>query len=283
MPLEPDSPLISTAWLADHLSAPDLRIVDASWYLPQQQRDAKTEYEAGHIPGALFFDIDEIADLGSPYPHMLPPPEKFSSRVRALGIGDGHRVVVYDGAGLFSAPRVWWMFRVMGHADTVVLDGGLVKWRAEGRPIENRVRVPSSPRHFTTRVQNAMVRDREAVLQNIETKAEQVVDARSAGRFSGTEPEPRAGIASGHIPGSRNLPFTRLLNTDGTLKADAELASEFRQAGVDLERPVTTSCGSGVTAAVLALALCKLGKQDVALYDGSWSEWGSVPGLPVET
>jgi thiosulfate/3-mercaptopyruvate sulfurtransferase len=201
---QPASPLVSTGWLAAHLDAPDIRIVDASWYLPQMQRDAKAEYAAAHIPGAVFFDIDEICDLESPYPHMLPSPEKFSSRVRALGLGDGNRIVVYDGAGLFSAARVWWMFRVMGHEDVMVLDGGLKKWKAEGRPTDDRV-PRHSARHFTARRNAGLIRDRDAMLRNIDTCAEQVLDARSAGRFKGTEPEPRPGLRGGHIPPANSL------------------------------------------------------------------------------
>lgn len=281
MPQTVDSPLVSTEWLAAHLAAPDIRIVDASWYLPQAQRDPKAEFEREHIPGAAFFDIDEIADTSSPYPHMLPTPEKFSSRVRALGLGDGNRIVVYDSAGLFSAPRVWWMFRVMGHEDVVVLDGGLKKWKAEGRPVSDE-RPRASARHFTAHCNTLIVRDRAAMLHNLDTCAEEVVDARPAGRFRATEPEPRPGLKGGHIPGSLNLPSGHLVNADGTMKAREELARLFGDAGLDLARPVVATCGSGVSACVLALGLAVLGHPRVSVYDGSWSEWGAVRGLPVE-
>ena len=278
---QPASPLVSTGWLAAHLDAPDIRIVDASWYLPQMQRDAKAEYAAAHIPGAVFFDIDEICDLESPYPHMLPSPEKFSSRVRALGLGDGNRIVVYDGAGLFSAARVWWMFRVMGHEDIVVLDGGLKKWKAEGRPTDDRV-PRHSARHFTARRNAGLIRDRDAMLRNIDTCAEQVLDARSAGRFKGTEPEPRPGLRGGHIPGSFNLPAGELVAADGTMKTPDELKALFAKAGIDISRPVVTTCGSGVTASILALGLAVLGNPQVPVYDGSWAEWGAIRELPAE-
>ncbi|MBX3491729.1 MAG: 3-mercaptopyruvate sulfurtransferase [Parvibaculum sp.] len=275
------STLVTTEWLAAHLDAPDVRIVDASWYLPQAQRDPRAEYERAHIPGAVFFDIDEICDLDSPYPHMLPPPEKFSSRVRALGLGDGTRIVVYDGAGLFSAARVWWMFRVMGHNDVAVLDGGLRKWKDEGRPLDD-MKPRHSARHFTARRNSGLIRDRTQMMANLDTRAEQVLDARSIGRFNGTEPEPRPGLRGGHIPGSLNLPASDLIAADGTLRKPDELRALFERAGIDLSAPVVTTCGSGVTASILALGLAVLGKPQVPVYDGSWAEWGGVMEMPVE-
>jgi thiosulfate/3-mercaptopyruvate sulfurtransferase len=277
-----DEVLVSTQWLHDNLSASELVVVDGSWYLPAQDRDPYAEYLAGHIPGAVFFDIDRISDSSSGLPHMLPRPEQFASAVRKLGIGDGQKIVVYDGAGMFSAARVWWTFRVMGARDVFVLDGGLPKWVAEERPLEAGPVTPAE-RHFTARLDHSAVRDVEGVRSSIESGAEQLVDARAAARFSGEAPEPRPGMRSGHIPNSLNLPFDRLLNADGTFRDDQELAAAFREAGVDLDRPVVTSCGSGVTAAILSLGLAIVGHRANALYDGSWSEWGGRNDTPVET
>lgn len=275
------SPVVSTQWLAEHLSAPDVRVVDASWYMPDANRDPKAEYNEAHIPGAVYFNIDEISDSASPYPHMLPAPEKFASRVKAMGLGDGHRIVVYDGAGLFTAARVWWMFRVMGHEDVLVLDGGFPKWRAEGRPTEDLPPVHRT-RHFTPRPNHLILRDADQIKENLKTKREQIVDARSPGRFSGSEPEPRPGVRSGHIPGSKNLHYQKLLNPDGTLRKPEALAAAFREAGIDVTKPVTASCGSGVTAAIILLALEAIDAPEGALYDGSWSEWGARAELPLE-
>lgn len=276
--------IVETDWLADHLDAPDLIVFDGSWHLPNSGRDAKAEYLAEHIPGALFFDIDDLVDEKSPLPHMLPPTPKFASRMKKMGVGDGMRIVIYDTYGLFSAARVWWTFRAMGHQDVAVLNGGLKKWKAEGRPLEDMAPVPRTARHFTPLLNNSLVRDLDDMKGYVAGGGMQIVDARPKGRFEGSEPEPRPGLRAGHIPGSKNVPSGAILNADGTLKSKDELEKIFRDAGVDPHRPVVTTCGSGVTASMLSLALSVIGQTNAAVYDGSWAEWGQdTLDTPVET
>jgi thiosulfate/3-mercaptopyruvate sulfurtransferase len=277
--------LVSTEWLAERLGAPDVKVADATYFLPTMRRDAKQEHRAAHIPGAVFFDIDDIADADDPLPHMLPDAAKFSSRVRRLGLGDGVHIVLYDNNRFSASARAWWMFRVFGHADVAVLDGGLAKWRAEGRPVDDAVVAPRE-RHFTARRNNLLVRDLEQMRANLVSRRELVVDARAAGRFAGSEPEPRAGLRSGHIPGSVCLPYTDLIRPDGTLAPAEDLRRRFAAAGAKAgsdQRPIATTCGSGVTAATLALALYEIGVPEVAVYDGSWTEWGGRADTPVES
>ena len=274
--------LVDTSWLAARLDAPDTRVVDGSWHLPNSERDGKAEYAECHIPGAVYFDIDDIAERDSGLPHTVPSPEKFSSRVRKLGLGDGSRIVVYDSGNWMAAARVWWMFRLFGHDDIVVLDGGLAKWRAEGRPVNDEAVMPKE-RHFTARMNSLMLRDTDQLLANIKSPGEQVVDVRSAGRFTGVDPEPRAGMRGGHIPGSLNLPYSGLFDAETReMLAPGALKAAFSEVGVDLAKPVITSCGSGVTACVAILALHLVGHRDLSLYDGSWSEWGSRDDTPID-
>lgn len=275
--------LVETGWLAEHLEAPDLAVIDATWYLPGAGRDAHNEYLEARIPGAVFFDIDKIADTSIPLPHMLPSPEHFSSAMRKMGIGDGMRLVVYDAQGMFSAARVWWTFRAMGNEDVAVLNGGLAKWKAEARPQAEGPPRTRGPRNYTARRNGELIRDRDEILATVSSQVAQIVDARAADRFLGDAPEPREGLRSGHIPGSLNLPFTDLLNADGTLKPADDLKEKFERAGVDLARPITNTCGSGVTASVLALALAIIGHRHTSVYDGSWSEWGADDTLPIAT
>lgn len=278
-----DQWLVETDWLAEHLGTPDVVVLDASWHLPAAERDPKQEFLDRHIPGALFFDIDEIADTDDPLPHMLPSPEKFSARVRKMGIGDGKRVVVYDSLGLFTAARVWWMFRIMGHDDVAILNGGLPKWIAEDRPIEDGPPRGTQERHFTARLKTMMVRDAGDVSVASDNQTAQIVDARSPARFQGKEPEPRPELRSGHIPGSLNVHYASLLAPDGTVKDNQALREAFENAGVDYSKPVITSCGSGVSAAILALGLEMTGHRKVAIYDGSWTDWGADENRPVAT
>ncbi len=286
MPHSDPKTLVSTDWLETHLKDPDLRVIDASWYMPDMERDAEAEYNAAHIPGARYFDIDEIADLRSDLPHMVPPVEKFMSRMRAMGIGDGHQVVVYDGIGngmsMFSAARVWWMFRLMGKTDIAVLDGGFAKWQAEGRVIEDLPPVIRD-RHMTVSRQAHMIKDVTQVAAASKLGDYEIIDARGAERFRGEVAEPREGLRAGHIPNSKNLPFDELFNADGTMKDKDALRAAFEAANVDLKKPAILSCGSGVTAAILALGLERIGHDRHAIYDGSWSEWGMYNDLKVAT
>lgn len=270
------TPLVTTGWLASHLTDSNLRVLDGSWYLPQSGRDARAEYRAGHIPGAVFCDLDALSEAATPLPHMLPSATQFARGAGALGVGMHTRIVVYDGSGYnMSAARVWWMFRAFGHAEVAVLDGGLRKWRAEGRPLEPGW-VSVTPAAFTPGPSLESVRSLEEMRRNTSSRKEQVLDARSHGRFAGIEPEPRAGIPSGHIPGSRNLPFQELTGQDGALLPPEQLRARFAAAGIDLSQPVIATCGSGTSACALLLGLRVLGAPPAALYDGSWTEWAAV-------
>jgi thiosulfate/3-mercaptopyruvate sulfurtransferase len=275
------SPLVTPEWLAQNLGRRDVRVVDASWHMPQLKRDARAEFAEAHVPGAVFFDIDAIADPRTSLPHMLPRASEFERSVGRLGIGDRDRVIVYDSRGVVSAARVWWTFRAFGHDAVAVLDGGLPRWRAEGRPIESGTPAPK-PRKFSSRLRRSLVRDLASMRQNLTARRAQVLDARSRGRFAGTEPEPRAELRAGHIPGSLNLPYDELYQKNGTLLPPDALRQKFEAAGLDLDKPVVTSCGSGVTASVLALGLYAIGRTGVAVYDGSWTEWGGRDDTPIE-
>ncbi|WP_036287839.1 3-mercaptopyruvate sulfurtransferase [Methylocystis sp. ATCC 49242] len=270
---------VSTQWLADNLSSPDILVFDASWHMPAAGRDPRAEYLAGHIPGAVFFDIDGVADHSTDLPHMLPSPEVFEAEMRRLGFGDGTRAVVYDSVGLFSAPRLWWTLNVFGVDKVSILAGGLPAWKAEGRPLESG-EPQRAPRGFTARFDPDLVADAAAVRAALESGAAQVVDARSAERFHGRAPEPRPGLRSGHMPGARNLPFPAVIQ-DGRMKERSGLEAAFTAAGLDPDRPVIASCGSGMTACILSLALAASGRAPATVYDGSWSEWGGRADLPV--
>lgn len=274
--------LVSPAWLMQRLGDGQTRVVDASWYLPAQERDARAEYLAGHIPGAVFFDIDAISDRSTALPHMLPSADQFGEAAGAMGISETDTIVVYDGAGLFSAPRVWWAFRVFGAADVRVLDGGLPAWKAAGLPLERGEPTPA-PARFRAVRRDEMVRDFERVGAVLRAGGEAVVDARPGPRFRGEAAEPRAGLKRGHMPGARSLPIDCLVGSSGSLVDAERITAEFAGSGIDLSRPVTATCGSGVTAAILVFALATLGKDDVALYDGSWAEWGGRDDTPIAT
>lgn len=271
--------LVSTEWLAGELGAADLRVIDATIFLPNSGREARVEYEAGHIPGARFMDLDEIVDSDNPAPHMLPPAHKFASRMQSLGLGDGNRFVVYDNSPLHSAARGWWMLRSFGAHHVAILDGGLQKWMAEGRALESG-KPDIRHGHFTASLDEGAVADKGYVSGIVHSEGHEIVDARPASRFAGEDAEPRPGVMPGHIPGSRSLPQTALFNPDNSWKRGDALRAAFEEAGVDLAKPMVTTCGSGVTAAVLTFGAHLLGKQDVKLYDGSWSEWGADPATP---
>jgi thiosulfate/3-mercaptopyruvate sulfurtransferase len=278
----PADPLVDVAWLSNHLGAPDIRVVDATWFMPGDPRDARLLHVEGRIPGAVFFDIDEIADTSSPLPHMLPSPEKFASRMRKLGIGDGARIVIYDRHGVFSAARAWWTFRTMGKDDVVVLDGGLPAWVAAGGEIEDGPPLKPSERHFTARFRRDLVRDL-ADMRSAIGGATAILDARPRGRFEGRDPEPRAGLKCGCMPGAVNVPFSDLLTEDKRMKSREALVALFAETPVDARQPPIATCGSGITASVIALALARTGRWDAAVYDGSWAEWGALDDTPTVT
>jgi len=271
------SALVDTQWLSDHLDDPDVIVIDASWHLPSAGRDGLQEFLKQHIPGAVFFDIDEISDKSTSLPHMLPTAEQFAEQIAALGIGAQSRIVVYDSHGLFSAARVWWMFRIMGYENISILNGGLLKWLAENRTIETGRAGPRAAPTSTATLNSSQVYNRQQIISALQDKSAQVLDARPKGRFDGSAPEPRPELKSGHMPGSFNLHYALLINDDGTFKTNDELAKIYNEARVDLAKPVVTTCGSGVTAAILTLGLHELGHSDNSLYDGSWTEWASHP------
>lgn len=274
--------LVTTDWLAAHLDDRYLRVIDATLFLPDAGRNARDEFETAHIPGAVFMDLDDIADKNTALPHMLPSAEKFASRMQALGLGDGCRFVIYDNSPLKSSARAWWMFNLFGAHQTAILDGGLAKWRAEGRPVESG-RPTIRHRHFTPWADMRAVRTLADMRENLQSKKEQILDARPANRFSGTAPEPRPNLRGGHMPGAHNLPHDQLFNADGTWKTGQDLEAAFQASGIDLDQPIVTSCGSGITAATLVFGLRLLDRENVSLYDGSWAEWGACKDTPVVT
>jgi thiosulfate/3-mercaptopyruvate sulfurtransferase len=275
-------PLVTVDWLAEHLGAPDVKVVDATWFLPGDPRSPRGEYEAAHIPGAVFFDIEDVKDKASSLPHMLPAPEATAVAVGALGLRRDDTIVVYDGQGIFSGPRVWWHLRTAGFEKVFVLDGGLKLWRAAGHPVEQGS-ATATPVPVTPQSAPALVADVDQVRAHLDAGDAQVVDARAADRFRGDAPEIRPGLRSGHMPGALNTPWSRVIGPDGAMLAPDALRTVFAAAGVDVERPIVTTCGSGVTASILALALARLGRPDVAVYDGSWTEWGGRQDLPLAT
>lgn len=274
--------LVTSDWLAEETLASDLRIVDASSHLPDTGRDARAEFLAEHVAGAIFMDLAGLVDGEAPVENTLPPPEKFASRMAALGLGDGSRIVLYDNSAIHSAARAWFMLKLFGAQNVAILDGGLATWKAEGRPLSSGTSELRS-RHFTAWQHSRSLRSKAQMMANIQSQAEQVVDARGAARFAGTAPEPRPGMQAGHIPGAINVPYTQMFKADGTFKDKAGIRAAFEDAGVDLAKPIVTTCGSGVTACVLIFGLFLIGKSDVALYDGSWAEWGADPETPKET
>lgn len=277
-PMPAPSIFVSAEWLEPEREKPDLVVVDGSWYLPTMKRDGRAEYHAAHVPGAVYFDVDEVKDINSTLPHMLPPPEVFALHMARLGISDGQRIVVYDGAGLYSAPRVWFTFRLFGAKDVFILEGGFPHWRAEGYPVETGT-IVREPGHFKPKRDPSLVADMGKVAAALEDRSAQIIDARPAGRFSGEVPEPRAGVASGHMPGSINVPYERLIE-NGKLVSPAQVRQVFSEAGFKPGAPVITSCGSGVSAAILNVALESIGERPSAIYDGSWAEWGTNPTMP---
>ncbi|MES1198625.1 MAG: 3-mercaptopyruvate sulfurtransferase [Pseudomonadota bacterium] len=279
----PPDPLVTTRWLAERLEAPDIRVIDATWFMPNDPRKARALYEERRIPGAVFFDIDEIADTDSTLPHMLPSPEKFASRMRKLGVGEGARIIIYDNHGVFSAARAWWTFRAMGHEDVAVLDGGFPAWQTAGYPIETGPPDKRMERHFTSRFRADLVRDLKDMRWAVETGRQLILDARPSDRFAGKAAEPRPDLRSGHMPGAHNIPVATLVTPEGFMRPRAELEQVFAAEGVSGKSPVVCTCGSGVTAAVIALALARIGRWDAPIYDGSWAEWGAQNDTPVAT